>query len=202
MTLEQLEQQAKELNDKIETFKKQLAEKQKQKSYTWSECFQRKGFYLSDDSKIIENSISVPLPSHCNLATNEKVITSNLAACKLSHIIEAINKDFEGSDNLSVSMNYQKNTFSISIRNWSMPRINTKEAAKVLIKTNRSLLLEYFGVEPKKTNTKIPEQTKLEFTRICELDSCQKPFLHSIHNQKFCSDKCRKSHYESKKQLS
>ena len=41
------------------------------------------------------------------------------------------------------------------------------------------------------------ETKQLEFTRICQLDSCKKPFLHSIHNQKFCSSKCRKLHHEN-----
>ena len=51
-----------------------------------------------------------------------------------------------------------------------------------------------------KQQTSTEQQTELkqlEFTRICLLDSCKKPFLHSIHNQKFCSNKCRKLHHEN-----
>lgn len=36
---------------------------------------------------------------------------------------------------------------------------------------------------------------ELEYTRICELESCQNPFIHSIHNQKYCTTDCRKNAY-------
>ena len=43
------------------------------------------------------------------------------------------------------------------------------------------------------------KRSKLEFTKICELDACALPFVHSIHNQKYCSKVCRqKAHYKSK----
>ena len=54
--------------------------------------------------------------------------------------------------------------------------------------------------EKQQTFQEIETQTKqLEFTRICQLDSCKKPFIHAIHNQKFCSNKCRKLHHENMK---
>lgn len=39
---------------------------------------------------------------------------------------------------------------------------------------------------------------RLDYTRVCQFDECQKPFIHSIHNQKFCSSKCRKSNHNRK----
>ena len=54
--------------------------------------------------------------------------------------------------------------------------------------------------EKRQTFQEIETETKqLEFTRICQLDSCKKPFIHAIHNQKFCSNKCRKLHHENAK---
>jgi len=42
---------------------------------------------------------------------------------------------------------------------------------------------------------------ELEYTKICALDSCKEPFLHNIHNQKYCSTDCRKLAYEKRKAI-
>lgn len=55
------------------------------------------------------------------------------------------------------------------------------------------------GQEQQTSTEQQTEKKRLEFTRICLFDSCKKPFLHSIHNQKFCSNKCRKLHHENMK---
>lgn len=39
---------------------------------------------------------------------------------------------------------------------------------------------------------------RLDYTRVCQFDECQKPFIHSIHNQKFCSRECRKLNHNRK----
>jgi len=43
------------------------------------------------------------------------------------------------------------------------------------------------------------KRTELKYTKICALDSCKKPYLHNIHNQKYCSVDCRKIAYEERK---
>jgi prolyl oligopeptidase PreP (S9A serine peptidase family) len=205
MNLQEIENRIKELGEQsvkfhLEAIKlKEIleAEKKKQKEYTWKDCFQRKGYFKSVGSTVEKANDYIVDSKNIDIATSSKVIKSHLAACQLSHIIEAINMDFKGQDNLSISLN-DKKSFSISIHKWALPTLNSREAAKMLTKTNRLLLLEYFGVDDKK-KVSVSEQTKLEFTKVCQLDSCKKPFLHSIHNQKFCSDKCRKLQHESKK---
>jgi hypothetical protein len=39
---------------------------------------------------------------------------------------------------------------------------------------------------------------RLDFTRVCQFNECKKPFIHSIHNQKFCSRECRKLNHNRK----
>ena len=41
---------------------------------------------------------------------------------------------------------------------------------------------------------------KLKYTKVCKLNSCDTKFIHKIHNQKYCSEKCKvKAHIERKK---
>lgn len=35
-------------------------------------------------------------------------------------------------------------------------------------------------------------------TKVCAFDGCKKGFVHNVHNQKFCSDSCRKKNHNSK----
>jgi putative flippase GtrA len=43
------------------------------------------------------------------------------------------------------------------------------------------------------------KRSKLDYTKICEFDACSMPFVHKIHNQKYCSKLCRqKAHYKGK----
>ena len=35
-------------------------------------------------------------------------------------------------------------------------------------------------------------------TKVCSFSGCGKPFLHNVHNQKFCSDSCRKKNHNHK----
>lgn len=44
------------------------------------------------------------------------------------------------------------------------------------------------------------EKQALDYTRICELEDCQTPFIHAIHNQKYCTEDCRKTAYDQRKQ--
>jgi len=41
-------------------------------------------------------------------------------------------------------------------------------------------------VQQEQTNGK-----RLDYTKICSLNTCKEPFLHNVHNQKFCSKKCK-----------
>jgi hypothetical protein len=43
------------------------------------------------------------------------------------------------------------------------------------------------------------KRQELEYTRICLLEDCQKPYIHSIHNQKYCCEDCRKEAYVKRK---
>lgn len=43
-----------------------------------------------------------------------------------------------------------------------------------------------------------PDLNKLDYTRICQLDSCKKPFIHGHGAQKYCSEKCRKKAHKQK----
>lgn len=49
--------------------------------------------------------------------------------------------------------------------------------------------------EPSSSSSNI----ELGYTRICQLEDCKKPFIHSIHNQKFCTTDCRKLAYLKRK---
>jgi len=149
MTLEQLEQQAKELNDKIEAFKRQL-EKPKEKAYTWEECFKEEGHFLSHHSKIEWMASMKANSIRHNVATTEKVIQSNLAACQLSHIIEAINKDFDGDGDFCVHFNGSGMYLDYSQKYiWALPMLNSIPAYECLVKHHTTLLKQYFGVEEK-----------------------------------------------------
>jgi hypothetical protein len=61
------------------------------------------------------------------------------------------------------------------------------------------------GFEQGKNNEQAKRQDgnrqELEYTKICALDSCKEPFLHNIHNQKYCSTDCRKLAYEKRKAI-
>jgi len=35
-------------------------------------------------------------------------------------------------------------------------------------------------------------------TKVCAFDGCKKGFVHNVHNQKFCSDSCRKKNHNAK----
>lgn len=157
MTLEQLEQQAKELNDKIEAFKRQL-EKPKEKAYTWEECYHnsidRTAFIATGGSVIMVDINKYPcVENNKNISATEKVCKSHLAACKLSHIIEAINKDFEAHEPMSIYYDLSavdRTAFYFSNTNcWALPYLNSESACDALIKTNTPLLLQYYGVEEK-----------------------------------------------------
>jgi len=150
MTLEQLEEKAKQLNEQIQAFKRQLeAQKPKEKQYTWEECFKGCGYYLDSGCMISETTLTKPDEYDKNVAITEKVLKSHLAACQLSHIIEAINKDFEQGVSVAISANKAFNCgFQISdYIVWSLPRLNSTDAGLKLIETNTPLLLQYFGVE-------------------------------------------------------
>jgi len=148
MTLEQLEQKAKQLNEQIEAFKRQLeAKKPKEKAYTWEECFQGDGHYLDSGCMIQKVKITNPDEYDKNVATTEKILKSHLAACQLSHIIEAINKDYEAVS--PTSCFYAGGVFHASGMNWALPYLVSSDAMVKLIETNRTLLLQYFGVEEK-----------------------------------------------------
>jgi len=83
-------------------------------------------------------------------------------------------------------------------------------AAPVLSNNRRTI-----GFKPKDENRQNPENQdsdtksqdptdtkrhKLEYTRICALKSCEKPFLHGHNAQEYCSSKCRKKAYKNRKQ--
>jgi len=123
-------------------------QKPKEKQYTWKECFSGVGFALTGLSNmaqyenILDNSYE-----NQNVATTEKVIESNLAACMLSHIIEAINKDFEAV--APTSCFYSQGYFHASEMVWALPYLHSVDAMLKLIETNKPLLLQYFGVKEK-----------------------------------------------------
>lgn len=152
--LEQIEKQAlilKNLHEKAEKLAKDYKHIEdtipKGKSYTWAECFKGKGYYIEADSEILFEGIANALESHKNISTTEKVCKSHLAACQLSHIIEAINKDFEDSG-VPKSICYDdKNGFCMSFDRWALPALNSQEAGEKLIETNETLLKQYLGVE-------------------------------------------------------
>ena len=42
------------------------------------------------------------------------------------------------------------------------------------------------------------EGKKMDYTRVCEHTPCSNKFIHKVHNQKYCSTKCRIAAWESK----
>jgi hypothetical protein len=150
MTLEELEQQAKELNENIEAFKRQLeATKPKEKQYTWEESFQQKGYWCMKNSELTFDIDLDTVESNVSIATTAKVIKSHLAACQLSHIIEAINNDYQMDKEVSVKVTNENILEVWGEYEWPLPKLNSVEAAEKLIETNKPLLLQYFGVEEK-----------------------------------------------------
>ncbi len=154
--LEEIENQQKSLQklhdkviDLVNNYKGIESVMPKEKTYTWEDSFSREGFYLAVDSEIEHESLTNPVSSNRNIATTEKVIKSYLAACMLSHIIEAINKDFDNGIQVAISANRAfKNNFQISDYNiWELPYLNSIEAAECLIKHHTPLLNQLFGVE-------------------------------------------------------
>lgn len=53
-----------------------------------------------------------------------------------------------------------------------------------------------------KQDSKRHDGNRLNYTKICAFDDCQRPFVHSIHNQKYCCENCRKEAYIKRKQVS
>jgi len=163
MTLEELENRISELGKAIEKSQLEAIELNKQwwnikqmqpkeKAYSWKECFQGKGFWASANGLIKSEMHGdfCAVPENTTIATTEKVIKSNDAACQLSHIIEAINKDFDGDEKLAFVFDIEDNELQWSgIYNWSLPALNSQSACNALKRTNKPLLLQYFGVEEK-----------------------------------------------------
>ncbi len=157
--LEEIENQQKSLQKLHEKVLKMVmdyesaeTEHQKEKTYTWEESFQNKGFYL--EATEIEQTTTTTLlatPSNYNVATTEKVVKSNLAACQLSHIIEAINKDFEEVEQISIyfdaSNNNRDSLYTSKSNVWALPFLNSEASAICLLERHQKLLKQYFGVE-------------------------------------------------------
>jgi hypothetical protein len=61
---------------------------------------------------------------------------------------------------------------------------------------NKRTIVQGFIKKQENNSTKGKE---LDYTRICQYSGCKKPFIHSIHNQKYCSTDCRKAAYMERK---
>jgi len=159
-TVEQLQHQIKNLEEILKSLKSEVAQiaaiyptpLQKEKAYTWEECFQGKGYW--SHKGLIKSDMQgdfLPVSGNTTIATTQKIIQSNDAACQLSHIIEAINKDFQEGISVAISANKAFNCgFQIGdYIVWALPRLNSTDAGLKLIETNRPLLLQYFGIEEK-----------------------------------------------------
>ena len=150
--IEQLEKQLAEHKIKLAAFESELQkakEVQKEKGYAWEECFSGIGFALSGLSQInhYENKLDNNFENK-NVAATQRVIKSNLAACMLSHIIEAINKDFEGDSSLAIVYNKEDGDFYYSDNyEWCLPKIRSLKGFHALVKYQTPLLKQYFGIE-------------------------------------------------------
>jgi len=158
MKLQEIENRIKELGEQsvklqLEACKlKELleAQKPKEKAYTWEECFQRKGFYWAGKSiiEVIRAELSIS-ESNTNVASIERVIKSNDAACKLSHIIEAINKDYDEGCEISFLVDRLGEIEESELYAWDLPYLKSYKGARILTQHHEPLLLQYFGVEEK-----------------------------------------------------
>lgn len=149
--LEQIKAEYAKLGERIAELEKQA---ENEKGYSLEECFwyQKFGFYINSQSDIIKETWNKTSYKHYkNIATTEKVCKSHLAACQLSHIIERLNEDFGGTDNITISVNENENEDLYldwdDTSYWAMPYLSSIKAANKLIETNTPLLKQYFGVE-------------------------------------------------------
>lgn len=155
-TIEQLQHQIENLSEILSGLKTQVSELakiyptpiKKEKTYQWKDVFQNKGFFVSKNEILICGSVNSVGKTNIDIATTEKVCKSHLAACQLSHIIEAINKDCPSSSNIYIWYHNTNDQFVTSFEVvWSLPALVSDEAAKLLIKHHTPLLKQYFGVE-------------------------------------------------------
>lgn len=146
--VEQIKAEYAKLGERIAELEKQ-AEKQKEKRYSWEECFSGNGFYLERDSKIYEAE-GIASETSRNIATTEKVCKSHLAACQLSHIIERLNEDFGGDEKIIIYYDaINKKVKDLSGLSWALPYLKSHKASDKLIETNTPLLKQYFGIDEK-----------------------------------------------------
>lgn len=147
-----LQKEQAQLLQRIANLEKEVNKEQGKppKTYTWFECFKKKGFYLEIDSKIyMAEGIASEISK--NIATSEKVCKSHFAACQLSHIIERLNEDFGGDDNIIVicqKMSDGRCVFLAELKGtWALPYIKSSRVYHKLLETNLQLLNQYFGID-------------------------------------------------------
>lgn len=149
--IEQLEKQLAEHKIKLAAFESELQkakEVQKEKGYAWEECFSGVGFCVTSRSNISRHNDLSGDKDNANVAATEKVCLSHLASCQLSHIIEAINKDFEGDSSLAIVYDKEGGDFYYSDNyEWCLPKIRSLKGFHALVKYQTPLLKQYFGIE-------------------------------------------------------
>ena len=68
-----------------------------------------------------------------------------------------------------------------------------------VIENKRTIVQGFIKKEASVKESTSTKGKELDYTRICQYSGCKKPFIHSIHNQKFCSTDCRKAAYLKRK---
>lgn len=148
--IEQLEKQLADHKIKLAAFEAELQkakEHPKEKNYTWEECFSGNGFIAAGNTMVEQKGLSAS-SYNCNVATTEKVCKSHLAACMLSHIIEAINKDYSGDREICLIYDKTGGKLIFSeIYAWELPYVNTYKGMDILCEYHEILLEQFFGIE-------------------------------------------------------
>jgi len=68
-----------------------------------------------------------------------------------------------------------------------------------VIENKRTIVQGFIKKEASVQESTSTKGKELDYTRICQYSGCKKPFIHSIHNQKYCSTDCRKAAYMERK---
>lgn len=123
------------------------------KKYSWEECFKEWGYYVEQNSDIIPVTGMEARNRNKNIfKTESAAISGGLAHAQLTHIVAAINADFEHSINGHyffpiIENGIIKEGWASNNRKLNPFKMNSKEACAKLIETNSDLLYQYFETE-------------------------------------------------------
>ena len=124
---------------------------EKVKDYSWESCFNFEGFWIDSESCIYRiTDINLNL-YHQNVFKTKAQAEQSLALAQLTYIISAINEDYpKEGDLVSFYPVYDVRSKTFGTSNFNdidVLQLNSAEACRVLIKTNKPLLMQYYNIK-------------------------------------------------------